>query len=462
MSLSRPNVAGPMDAGPSPFRVSRLTLWERRGLAVLLTLALLFGILVELRSAYLQRRMGDLGVFLRTAWAVRTGQDIYTVTDHNGYHYHYPPLFAILLTPLADPPPGADRSWAVPYPITVAIWYVISLLCLVSAVHWLACTLEETSPAAPARGSRRWWALRVLPVLACLPPIGHTLMRGQVSLLLLLLLCGMAAALLRGRRWQAGLWLAGAICLKVIPAFLLIYPLQRRDGRCLAGCAVGLVLGLAAIPAAVFGPARTLAYYQEWTHVLLWPGLGAGTDQSRAKELIEVTATDSQSFQAIFHNSIYPDPATRPRQPSMTVRSAHWLTGGLLTLVTLLAARRRHDGPAAVITFGALMVIMLLLSPVCHLHYFCLSLPLAMGALAAVREGEPGLFARVGMPSVLVVHGVAQALPHFPALQRLRDCGLATYATLLLWLFGMIILWKRGRSPLALPLERPEVSGAAA
>src|SRR5262249_5129951 len=154
------------------------------------------------------------------AWAVRTGQDIYTTTDHNGYHYHYPPLFAILLVPLADPPPGADRSWTVSFPITVAIWYVFSLCCLVIAVHWLACALEgrqgdgvsSISPCLPISLSpclSSWWALRVLPVLACLPPIGHTLMRGQVSLLLLLLLCGMAAALLRGRRWQAGLWLAG-------------------------------------------------------------------------------------------------------------------------------------------------------------------------------------------------------------------------------------------------------------
>jgi hypothetical protein len=175
-----------------------------------------------------------------------------------------------------------------------------------------------------------------------------------------------------------------------------------------------------------------------------------------------VTDTDIQSFQEVFNNTIYPSPATRPRQPSTAVRCAHWLTGGLLTLLTLLIARRQQDGPAAVITFGALTVIMLLLSPVCHLHYFCLSLPLAMGSLAAVWEGKQGLLGRVATPSVLVIHGVAHALPHFPALQLLRDCGLATYATLLLWLFGMVILLKRGRSQRALPLERSEVSGAAA
>src|SRR5437899_2686373 len=131
-------------------RLSALSRWQRWGLALCLVVVVLFGLLVEMRSAYLQRRMGDLGVFLRTAWAVRTGQDIYTVTDNNGYHYHYPPLFAILLAPLADPPAGAERSWTVPYALTVAIWYTISLFCLVIAVHWLAGALEKTRRQADA------------------------------------------------------------------------------------------------------------------------------------------------------------------------------------------------------------------------------------------------------------------------------------------------------------------------
>jgi hypothetical protein len=293
------------------------------------------------------------------------------------------------------------------------------------------------------------WTLRLVPVLACLPPIGHTLMRGQVSLLLLLLLCGAAAALLRRRNWQSGLWLAGAICLKVIPAFLLLYPLYRRDRRCLAGCAVGLVVGLAVIPAVVLGPARTVAYFQEWTHVLLWPALGTGTDQSRAKELIDVTATDSQSFQAMIHNTLYPEPATRPPQPSAAVRLAHWLSGGFLTLVTLLVARRRQDGPAVVITFGALIVIMLLLSPVCHLHYFCLNLPLVMGLLAAIGERNTSRLGRIAVYFVVALHGVANALPHIPGFQPLRDSGSAAWGALLLWLAGMVILWKQRHSPLS-------------
>src|SRR5262249_18739628 len=157
--------------------------------------------------------------------------------DANDWHYHYPPLFAILLAPLADPPPGADRTFALPFAVSVAVFYLLSVACLVWGVHALARAVEETIPCPDSR--TRWWSLRLWPILLGLPAITATVVRGQVGLQLLVLLCGLGASLLRGQRGRAGLWLAAAICLKVIPAYLLIYPLWRRDLRCLAGCAAG-------------------------------------------------------------------------------------------------------------------------------------------------------------------------------------------------------------------------------
>jgi alpha-1,2-mannosyltransferase len=439
------------------------TAWGRWGLALLLAAAVAFGGVVEFRSAFLHRRMGDLEVFLRAGWAVRAGADIYAIIDSKGFHYHYPPLFAILMAPLADPPPG-QQGWYVPYAVSVGVWYALSVLCLVPAVHWLASALEETSPdpavRSQPRGCPRWWLLRLLPLLTCLPAVASSLARGQVSVLLLLLLCGMAAALLRRRPWQAGLWLAGAVCLKVIPAFLVLYPLYRRDWRCLAGCAAGLVVGLGVIPAAVFGPARTLSYYREWTRVLVRPALGTGTDRSRARELIDVTATESQSFQAILHNTLHLERYTRPPQAAPWVVRTHWLLGAGLTGMTLLLGWRRPEGdaPASVLTFGALVVLMNLLSPVCHLHYFCLSLPLAMGLVAASWERNG---ARLGTAAALAlaVNGLANTVPHLPGCELLRDTGLAMYGTMVLWLAGSVAVWLRGGLPWA--VSRPALRLAA-
>jgi hypothetical protein len=409
---------------------------ERGLITVLLAVPVLFGGLVLLRSAFLQTRHTDVGVYLRAGWAVRTGADLYDVTDDNGWHYHYPPLYAILMAPLADPPQGADANGYLPYPLSVAICYVFNVACLFLAVELLARALERSS-GLPASGRRRW-LLRLLPVLACLPPIGHTLMRGQVNLLLLALVGGMVAATLRGRRLLAGLCLAGAICLKIIPAFLLLYPLWQRDRRGLAGCALGLFVGLLLIPAIVLGPQRTLASYRKQAEVLLGPALALNDHPSRAHELIEVNASDSQSIQSVLTKTLYPDPLQRPAHPPAWVRNVHWLLGGLLTLATLTAARRRPTdaGPGAVLLIGALAEVMLLVSPVCHTHYFCLSILVVMGLLAGSWERAGQASLPRWLPWLLGGVLVGNVLPLLPSLEILKDTGLAAYANLTLWLAG--------------------------
>jgi hypothetical protein len=415
-----------------------------------------FGVVTEVRSAgALNRRMGDLGCYLRAAWAVRSGGDLYDVRDDSGWHYNYPPLLAILAVPLADAPEGTDRDGLVAYPVSVALWYAGSVLCLFLAVHVLASALEQIAPDSAVRyqpaGCRRWWALRLLPVLACVPPIGSDLVRGQVNLLLLALVCGMMAGLLRGRPWRAGLCLAGAICLKVFPAFLLIYPLWRRDFRCLGGCAIGLFLGLVLIPAAVFGPARAWGHYRTFLSVTLAPGMGDHADESRSRELTGVTSTDTQAFLAVIHNTLHPDPATRPMWVAPWVRTTHWLLGTLLTGITLLVAGRRHPDatPDTVLALGALVLLMLLLSPVCHLHYFHLALPLIMALiyLRPNRNGFPQL--GVGLLLLLGTNLVANIVPRLPGMQAPRDLGIVAYATLLLWLAAVVVLYRRGRSSVA-------------
>jgi hypothetical protein len=415
-----------------------------------------FSGVVELRSAFLKRPMTDLQVYLRAAWAVRSGADLYQITDDNGWHYHYPPLLAILLAPLADPPPNVARDGIPPFAVSVAIWYWFSVGCLAWGVHTLCRVLEQTASDDSIRlqppGCGRWRLLRFLPVLACLPAIGQTLVRGQVNLLVFALLCGFIAALVRGRRVHAGFWLAGAICLKIIPALLLIYPLWKRDFRCLAGCVLGLTIGLGAVPAAVLGPQRTLGYFEEWTEVMLRPALGKGEDQSRVKELINVNATDSQSPLVLLHNAIYPDRDTRPFEASTEVRWGHRLIAASMTLMTLLAAgwSRKSSPQREALALGALIIVMVLASPVCHLHYFCLTLPLVIGMLAFVMTRGESPRRLYPFLSLLAVNIGCTILPIFPGMDILRDHGLATAGTMLLWATGLgMLVFARGASTTA-------------
>jgi hypothetical protein len=412
---------------------------EKFLLILLALFFLVFGVSVEYRSAFLTRHMTDLGVYLRASWAVQDGQDLYDVTDDNGWHYLYPPLFAILLVPFADPPLGVYPEAAVPFEVSVALWYLFSVACLLIAVHWLASALEQTSPDPQVRdqprGCRRWWALRALPIVVCLPAIGQTLSRGQVNLLLLALLCGMAAAVVRGQSFRAGLWLAGAVCLKIIPGFLLLYPLWRRDGRWLVGWAAGMLVGYVAIPAAVLGPQQAWAYHLALCEKVLGPGLGREGDHSRDDEIMKMTRNDSQSFLAAIHNTMHPDRWTRPEFPTTAVRVIALALGVLMLGLTLAAAgwRGGHSAAHTVLFLGALVMVMNLSSPICHQHYFCLTIPLVMGL---ILKGNRGVLA-----GVFAFDLVLSALPILPPLEILRDVCSSMYGNLTVWGVAVGVLW---------------------
>lgn len=447
-------IATPSKPAPSPD--GPLTSLERYLLVFFALLIFAFGCLFEMRSALLQSRKGDLNVFLRAAWAVRVGQDIYQATDDNEHHYHYPPFLAVLLVPLADPPAGvAPLPGTLPYPVSVAIWYGMSILLLALALHVLATALEEKlydPEARPRMGCRRWWALRIYPLLACLPAVGGALMRGQVDMILLAIFCGMVACALRGRSTLAGILLSTAISIKLIPAFLLLYPLWKRDTRWLSSCAAGLVVCLGVVPVAVFGPQQTVAYYREWDELVLRPGLTEKGDQTRAEELTHVTGTDSQSFVAVAHNLRYPT-RPRPAMASSGERMLHWALGGTLTLITIgLAARARKRGvdsaAESAVLLSSLLLLMLLISPVCHLHYFSMSVPLTMAVIAASwrTHGYRPLLT-TGLMVLFAFNFAANALPRIPGLEMARDLGMATSAALALWAWACAVLWKSAISP---------------
>jgi hypothetical protein len=109
-----------------------------------------------------------------------------------------------------------------------------------------------------------------------------------------------------------------------------------------------------------------------------------------------------------------------------------------------------------------LVVVMLLLSPVCHRHYFCLSLPLIMGLVAANGARRPLSRPGMALTLLLAINVVTNVLPHIPLLYVLRDKGLAMYGALLLWLVGLAVLWKTSGTRPTADAGRREVPRTAA
>jgi hypothetical protein len=400
----------------------------------------------------------DFQVYARAGWAVRAGEDIYDVMDNNGWHFAYPPPFAVAMAPLGDPYPFLPREGYLPFAASTGVWFVLSVLAAGYAVHVFA---GAVLPGAE-RGSRAWWYARSVPLYVCVGGLGHTLGRGQVNTVVLALAAAGFAAAVRNRRFASGAWLAAAAVLKIIPTILVLVPLARRDWRALVGAAAAVVALVGVVPAAVWGVDGAVRVNAKMVRVVLGPVFDKDGDQTRAKELHGMTATDSQSVRTAVQAWLYPDLETRPDEAAPAAKFAHLaVAGGMLLATCWVGFRRLTPAPADQLLYlGAVLALMTQVSPVSHMHYYAFDLALVAGLWlrgVAARPGSHTADART--VALLAGWGIITAVPLFPgpAFDRLRECGLGPAATIALWAVGLAAIGRTraaAAAPAPLPLPR--------
>jgi alpha-1,2-mannosyltransferase len=415
---------------------------EQAAISLLLLGALIFGVVTECRATLTKKHNTDLGVYLAAAQAVREGGDLYSAS-YNFDHYMYPPFLAMLLAHVVPAPVKYGVPATVAFAAAVSVWYILSLLALAWAISVLARTWLRPAPDAATPAGSGWrpiWTIRLLPVVICLHCLGRELQLGQVDLFLLALLALVIACAAGGRSGWAGFWLAIAICLKVMPVVLLVYPLWRRDWRWLLTCAGGMVAGLVILPMLMFGPAKTFKYTQEYSQTLVLPALtGKVTDHSRDGELLDQNAVYNYSILGVIHNleHLSLDRDDRPKVASLQNRHLAALIGLTLLLVTLLASgfRRQVSRTSTVLCLSMLTVVMLVISPVCQSYYFVLLIPVIMAVIAVDLRRTGTAFPGAGILAVCAAYPIAQAISSFSPL--LRDSGLVLATVLALWLLAL-------------------------
>ncbi|MDB6058528.1 MAG: hypothetical protein JWO95_2372 [Verrucomicrobiales bacterium] len=391
-----------------------MTRGERIGLTIALVAVLAYGALLEQRTALRRVPMTDLTVPPCAAWALLHGDNIYKVTDCHNWHYGYPPAVAIFFIPFAEQPPTppavlpkgelrteANTPWG--YEIAsrkklyglhadnlhffciVAVWYFINLFLIAFSAHALACAVERTELRAPRptdpKQRRHWWLLRTIPLLICAGSLVTDLSRGQVDVLMLAAIAAGLYFASRRREFTAGWLLAIPAVIKLFPVLLLGLPFWRRRWKMLLGSIASLLFLFLLLPALVMGPSRTIENYQTWFEVIIKPGLGAGTDTSRAHELTAMNATDNQSLLAFFHNWQYHEIKRdqRPAKAGSGARVAVYVTGCLMLLGFCFVAGKSggDDSPQHILLLAGILIgTALLINPVVHNYYYLLLLPL--------------------------------------------------------------------------------------
>jgi uncharacterized membrane protein len=193
----------------------------------------------------------DFKAYYIAADMLRSGEDFYDVQQQveqvqarglplNESFYIYPPLLAILFVPLT----------ILPMQQAAQVWFFLNL-----ALY--ALTMVIVSRAF--RLSRLTGMLPLLWILAFLyPPALYTLYKGQVNIVILLLLAITYWLCIRGRQVLAGVALGVASMIKVIPLFLLPYALWRRRYTLgFTAAATIVIIAIVGLAIVGVGPHRT-------------------------------------------------------------------------------------------------------------------------------------------------------------------------------------------------------------
>ncbi|MBF6173030.1 DUF2029 domain-containing protein [Nocardia blacklockiae] len=176
----------------------------------------------------------DLQVYRNGARVWLDGGDLYGPMPKSGgigLPFTYPPLAALLFTPLALVPLGA-AEWLV---------LAVSLLCL-GVTLWLV--IDRLRPAWD-RPTRIAAVIGAVAVLGLTEPVRQTFNFGQINLVLMAAIA--LDVLVRRPFWPRGMLIGIAVSVKLIPAAYLLYFLIRRDWR------TSITLVLSAIGAVAVG-----------------------------------------------------------------------------------------------------------------------------------------------------------------------------------------------------------------
>ena len=390
------------------------------------------------------QHMTDVTVYTEAGRAFFDGRDPYEVANIRGWKYLYPPLFALLIAPLAYLTP----------PWQASAWFAISaLMCFGSYFEcrrlWQLVTLTR-SVSLPTGGSNSQllpvWLFVAAGVTAILPAL-NCLQRGQMGIALLYpLLLGFRLIVTEKtpRSWfVAGVILALPVALKLTPALpvacvllvafvaagssrstLLALPsLWPRALWSSTGCLAGGILYLLLVPASLVGWEKNLVCLNTWYNKVATKVNDVRTDDFAEK----VDSVRNQSLSnAVFRFGNWvahefaggPDDQVTGKAHGLMPMDTPLVSQILLALrclalVALLGVCIRAGHSNDMLMWGAALglacVATLVVSPVARGHYFVLFLPAALFVpLWLLQCGKPrAAFRAAVVPAVLVaVHYV--------------------------------------------------------
>lgn len=307
--------------------------------------------------------------------ALRTeGQRSGAEVDRDGYGY--PPLLAVLVTPLT----------LTDFHVARCAWVVISQLLLAGVLALLCSTLLP-------RGSGRTLGAAVLLLVALnSEPLMAHLRAGQSNLLVLGLVCASLWAFHRGRPMAAGAALGTAAAVKIFPVTLIAYFLWKRHYRLVAAACLAILAWTA----------LSVAFAGVETHV----HFATCVLPEIASHPSDVFHPSNQSiyacFSRLFIDNLYTDPVLNS---PIRARLTSWICCAVLVAITVLLCRPRS--PAIDVEVGLVVVATTLIVTLAwDANFVAMLLPtaVALRELMAADDARRPRMAAALVVSLALIH----------------------------------------------------------
>jgi uncharacterized membrane protein len=306
----------------------------------------------------------------------------------------HPPTSVLLTLPLGR----------LEFPHAFVVWDAFSLVLLVSSVWMIARGVQIPVSV--------YGVLALVALLFVWQPTIQQFAQGQLNCALLFLITAGWTADRSGRPILAGSSLGAAAAIKLFPAFLLLYFLLLRKWRALTS-GVLAAFALTAVTALILGPDTYLDYFHN----------------ALPRTEIYRGAAHNISLTGIWYKLFDPIPHWAPIEMVPLVRNPALagactvITTGMVLLIIWRAAKRADVD--ADFVFGAVLIGMLVISPVTWDHYCLLMVP-ALG-IAWTRLPRSGAARWVFYSACLILSvgpvTVMQGCLFLTAADRVRESG---------------------------------------
>jgi len=326
------------------------------------------------------------------------------VRDAN--YYLYPPIFAILISPLG----------LLPYAAAHDLWYAVSLAALGATLLWYFRREGRKLSGAEIAGA--------LILTALMWPALFTFGAGQANYVILLLVFAALVAAEKGRPAAAGIALAVATAIKLTPGLLVAWFLWKRRYAVVVWSAVGLA-AVAVAGILIVGWEVHLTWATRMVP-LLSRGCAHWVNQSVSALLSRLTGAQ------MFAWEIAP-PSGFVRAGSAALSAA--------AIAALAWLTRPGGGSSLRLEYAIVLVTTLFVSPISWIHHAVLSLPAVLFLLRHLVESRRATAGRgilLGVAFLLIgIYFKPFGFFQHPALTPLASYHLA--GQLMLW---SILAWE--------------------